>query len=285
MTDTISHPLRVVFMGSPQFAVPSLQLLVQNPEITKVVGVVSQPDKPAGRGRKLKKSDIAAAAEELGIPVITPTKLKSPEATQTITEWKPDIIIVAAYGRILRKNLLNLPPLGCINVHASLLPRHRGASPIAHAILMGDEKAGVAIMQMEKGLDTGPVFSMSSIPVATDDTALSLSEKLAVLGAELLLETLPKIATDNLQPKPQSDEGMTYASLLEKNDGLLDLNAEALQAERKVRGMYPWPGAFLVRNDLRIQISQAQEVSEASGKPGEVLEANKHGVLVAFAKG
>ncbi|MCW5875744.1 MAG: methionyl-tRNA formyltransferase [Anaerolineales bacterium] len=233
---------RVVFMGSPEFALPSLRRLAAE---YAVVGVVSQPDRPAGRGRQLAPPPVKQLAEQLGIPVIQPDRLREPAAMQQLRDWAADVIVVAAFGQILRPAVLDLPPHGCINVHASLLPRWRGASPIQAAILHGDAETGVTIMRMDPGLDTGPILSQRAIPIQPDDTAGTLSDKLAELGADLLAETLPGYLAGELQPQPQPKQGVTTVSLLSKADGELDPGQPAEALARKVRAFHPWPGSHL----------------------------------------
>ena len=220
----MSPPLdqtRVIFMGSPDFALPTLGALMQ---ATNVVGVVTQPDRQAGRGRVLRPPPVKRLAQGRQIEVIQPKRLKEKAALETLERWQPDLIVVAAFGQILRKDVLELPPHGCINVHASLLPRWRGAAPIQAAILAGDAQSGITIMRMDAGLDTGPILSQKAVPLAPDETAGSLSAKLAQLGADLLLETLPPYLTGELQARPQDDALSTYAPMLKKADGELDFS-------------------------------------------------------------
>ena len=205
--------VRTVFMGSPEFALPSLQALTQT---LPVVGVITQPDRPAGRGRVLTAPPVKLLAQSLGLPVIQPERMREPAAMEQLLAWAPDLIVVAAFGQILRPTVLDLPEYGCINVHASLLPRWRGAAPIQAAILVGDECTGVTIMRMDPGIDTGPILNQQSLPILPDDTTLSLSERLATLGAQLLMETLPAYLLGELQPQPQPDTGATYAPMLKK---------------------------------------------------------------------
>jgi methionyl-tRNA formyltransferase len=275
---------RVVFMGSPDFAVPSLESLVAARPLVEVTGVVTQPDKPAGRGQKLTPSDVKVAAAALGLPVFTPVKMKVPETLEHLQAFGPDLIVVAAYGRILPPSILALPRLGCVNVHASVLPRHRGASPIAHAILTGDAETGVSIMHMDEGLDTGPVYGVRRCPIEPDDTTGSLSVRLSRIGAELLLELLPAIVAGTLAPVPQPAEGATYAPLLDKKDGWLDLSLPAMSLARRVRAMNPWPLAFLNRAGQRVQVLAAHAAS-GRGAPGAVLAAGPSGVEVACGDG
>jgi len=236
----LSQP-RVVFMGSPEFAVPSLQALAAN---YPLVGVVTQPDKPAGRGRELKPPAVKSLALELNLPVMQPRRLREPQAMEQLQAWAPDLIVVTAFGQILRPAVLDLPRFGCINVHASLLPRWRGAAPINAAILHGDPQTGVTIMCMDPGVDTGPVLSQCAMPILSDDTALSLGQRLAEIGAELLVQTLPGYLAGNLQPRPQEETGATYAPMMQKEDGALDFSRPAEALARQVRAFYPWPGAY-----------------------------------------
>jgi methionyl-tRNA formyltransferase len=270
-------------MGTPGFAVPALAALAERPDLCSVVAVVTQPDRPAGRGQKLTPSAVKLAAQARGIPVLEPTKMKPPETREQLAAYAPDLAVVAAYGRILPKQLLELPKHGCLNIHASLLPRHRGASPITHAILEGDREVGVAIMQMNEGLDTGPVYAMRSRPASPDDTTGTLTVTLAEMGAQLLLDILPSILDGSLAPKPQDDAKSTYAPILKKEDGHLDFTQPAEQLERRIRAMLPWPMAYTQKGDQRITILKAH-VTDGSGPPGEVIEAGKSGVAIATGK-
>ena len=249
-------------MGSPDFSLPTLRQLAQ---IYQVVGVVTQPDRASGRGRELKAPPVKLLAQELNIPVIQPQKLREPEAMQQLREWNPDLIVVAAFGQILKKDVLDLPKFGCINVHASLLPRWRGAAPINAAVLAGDEETGVTIMKMDVGLDTGPMLSMKRIRIKPDDTAGSLFEALSTLGADLLIETLPVYMDGKIEPEPQPEDGATYAPMLKKEDGRLDFNQSAIELERRIRAMNPWPGAWFEWNGNLLKVSRGV-VSEGRGK-------------------
>ena len=251
---------RIVFMGSPDFALPTLKALAENYEI---LGVVTQPDRASGRGREIKPPPVKLLAQELKLPIIQPDKLRQPEAMEQLRLWNPELIVVAAFGQILRKDVLELPAYGCINVHASLLPRWRGAAPINAAILHGDEVTGVTIMNMDAGLDTGPMLAQRSIRIAPDDTAGSLFEKLSHLGADLLIETLPGYLAGKIQPVPQPEEGMTYAPMLKKEAGQLDFTQPAGELERRVRAFNPWPGAFMDFDGALLKIHRAH------GEPGE----------------
>ena len=250
--------LRLVFMGSPDFSVPTLRALAAH---YPVIGIVTQPDRPAGRGMTLTPPPVKIVAQELGIPVIQPQKLRQPEAVQQLKEWNPDLIVVAAFGQILRPEVLDLPRYGCINIHASLLPRWRGAAPIQAAILAGDARTGITIMKMDPGLDTGPMLRQQAIPIGPEDTGGSLFEKLSQLGGQLLLETLPDYVSGKSVPQPQPETGSTYAPMLKKEDGLLDFTRPAAELERKVRAFHPWPGTSLLWDGLPLKIHKAHAVA------------------------
>jgi len=254
-------------MGSPDFAVPSLKALAA---VYPIVGVVTQPDREAGRGRKLVAPPVKKAALELGLPVIQPEKLRAAEALAQLQEWAPDLIVVTAFGQILRSAVLDLPRFGCVNVHGSLLPRWRGAAPIQAAILAGDRETGITIMMMEAGVDTGPMLAQRSIPIGADDTARSIFEKMSALGAELLMETLPPYLSGTLQPKPQPEEGATYAPMLKKGDGLLDFTHPAEELARRVRAFHPWPGTYFEWQGAAMKVHAAHAV-EGHAVVGEHL--------------
>lgn len=251
-------------MGSPDFAVPSLRAMAGD---YPIVGVVTQPDREAGRGRTVVAPPVKRAALELGLPVIQPEKLRAPEAMAQLQAWNPDLIVIAAFGQILRPAVLDLPRFGCVNVHGSLLPRWRGAAPIQAAILAGDEETGVTIMKMDSGVDTGPMLSQRAMPIKADDTAGSLFEKMSTLGAELLVETLPGYLDGLIQPRPQPEEGVTYATMLKKEDGLLNFTRSAEELARRVRALNPWPGAFFEWQGGLMKVHQAHAV-EGLAEPG-----------------
>jgi methionyl-tRNA formyltransferase len=276
--------LRVVFMGTPDFAVPSLRRLLG---ATQVVGVFTQPDRPAGRGRKLKPSPVKALALEAGVPVHQPSSLKrEPEAIEVLAALRPDLVVVAAYGLILPKAVLEAGPLGALNVHASILPRWRGAAPVAHAILAGDAQTGVCIMKMDEGLDTGAVISRRAIPITENDTAGSLTEALAEMGAELLVDTLPDWAAGEIQAQPQDDARSTYAPRLKKSDGRLDWREPADALSRRVRAMSPWPGAHTLGADGMLKIHAVAVVeTEARDLPGNLGRDDEGFPLVAAGDG
>jgi methionyl-tRNA formyltransferase len=242
-------------MGSPDFALPTLKALAESYD---VIGVVTQPDRASGRGREHKPPPVKTLALELGIPVMQPEKLRQPEAMEQLRGWAPELIVVAAFGQILKKDVLELPRFGCINVHASLLPRWRGAAPINAAILHGDQETGVTIMKMDVGLDTGPMLSQRSIRLTREDTAGSVFEKLSTLGADLLIETLPDYLSGRLMPIPQPEEGVTYAPMLKKEDGQLDFTHDVHELERRVRAFNPWPGAFMDFDGTLLKVHRAR---------------------------
>jgi len=258
---------KIVFMGSPDFALPLLRALA---DTYGVVGVVTQPDRASGRGRDLKAPPVKLLAQELGMPVMQPEKLKESDAMEQLHVWKPDLIVVAAFGQILRKDVLELPRFGCVNVHASLLPRWRGAAPINAAILHGDEETGVTIMQMDVGLDTGPMLSKRSIRIKSDDTAGSVFQSLSMLGADLLLETLPGYLSGEITPQSQPEEGTTYAPMLKKEDGRLDFTSDVNELERRVRAFNPWPGTFMDFDGTNLKVHRAH-VEQGTASAGERL--------------
>lgn len=261
--------MRVVFMGSPEFARPILQVLLAG---ARVVGVVTQPDRPAGRGRALRTPPVRQLAEAHGLPVIQPARLRTPEALDRLRAWQPEAIIVAAYGQILPPAALEIPPLGCLNVHASLLPRWRGAAPVAAALLHGDPTTGVTLMQMDAGLDTGPILAQRAAPILPDDTAGRLAARLAGLGADLLSDCLPAIAARTLRATPQDDRLATLAPPLRKQDGALDWRLPAAQLERRVRAFDPWPGAYAQWQGAPLRVLEARCGPPPGGRPGTVFE-------------
>jgi methionyl-tRNA formyltransferase len=274
---------RIVFMGSPDFAVPSLDALAAR---YPILGVATQPDRPAGRGRTLSLSAVKQAALRLGLPVIQPERLSAPEAMEQLRAWAPDLIVVAAFGQILRLEVLDLPPFGCLNVHGSLLPRWRGAAPIQAAILAGDAETGVTIIKMDAGVDTGPILGRRALPIAPGETGGSLFEKMSILGAELLLDTLPRYLSGELTPQPQPEEGATYAPMLKKEDGMLDFTQPADALERRVRAMNPWPGAYFEWEGglLKVQKAHAGVILTYAIQP-EGKRWVQHGLPAVVARG
>jgi methionyl-tRNA formyltransferase len=277
-------PLRAVFFGSPAFAVPSLRAVAAD---TTLVAVVSQPDRPAGRGQEATPPAVKVAAAALGVPVIQPEKVRTPETEAALAAFAADIFVVVAYGRILPQRLLDLPRLGAYNVHASLLPKLRGAAPIQWSLIRGDSETGVSIMRMEAGLDTGPVAAVRAIPIADDDTAGTLSEKLAALGAGLLGETLPAIADGRVTLAPQDDARHTLAPLLTKADGHLTFDRPARVVSAHARGVDPWPGASALLDGAPLKLFAPRVVDgqAADGRPGEVLGLRPEGLVIACAGG
>ncbi len=279
--------LRVVYMGTPDFSVPALRQLIEGPH--QVVGVVTQPDRPSGRGKKLTPPPVKSMALEHGIEVYQPEKLrKNDEAFVHISAWKPDVCVVAAYGQILPQRFLDIARLGCINIHASLLPKYRGASPINAAIIHGESESGVTLMQMEKGLDTGPMLEIIKTPIGEQETAQELHDRLSELGASTLNELLTRLNAGEITPVLQDDSLMTYAPLMKKEDGKIEWTKSAVEVANLIRGVNPWPGAYadILRADgrhERVKIHLATAV-DISGKPGKVLESNGR-LVVACAKG
>ncbi|MGB6067258.1 MAG: methionyl-tRNA formyltransferase [Desulfomonilaceae bacterium] len=273
--------LRVVFMGSPEFAVPTLHALNRQ---FRVTGVVTQPDKPKGRGRRTLPAAVKLSAIELGLPVVQPTSLSSPEIQAALEQWKPDVIVVAAYGKILPSRILSLPPMGCVNLHASLLPRYRGASPISAAILAGDNVTGVCTIVMNHGMDTGDVLLQKEIVIQEDDTAGTLHDRLMVAGADLVVETLERMAEDRIQSSPQDSGKATYTRLLSKEDGRIQWERDAVHLARLVRAMNPWPGAFFELSGEAVKIWEAAAL-DGTEKPGSIVAVRPEGILVGTGKG
>lgn len=247
---------KVVFMGSPDYAVPILEMLNQN---YRVVGVITQPDRPVGRGKKIQAPPVKILAQSLGLPVLQPEKIKGDEFVQELSELKPEVIIVAAYGKILPKGILDLPKFGCVNVHASLLPKWRGASPIQSAILNGDASSGVTIMLMDEGVDTGKILAQSEVEIDKEDTAESLSQKLSLSGAELLAATLPDYLNGSIQPQAQQEEEATFTRMLKKEDGEIDFSRSLEFIERQVRAYYPWPICYFKWDDSLLRVIKAED--------------------------
>jgi len=274
---------RVVFMGTPGFAVPSLQALHERYQVALVV---TQPDRPAGRRRAVTESAVKAAARALGLPLFQPDSLRGPQGLAALERARPGVIVVAAFGEILRQDVLSLPPHGAVNVHASLLPRHRGAAPVAAAILAGDAVTGVSIMLMDAGMDTGPILGQAEEPIHPDDTTAALTARLAGLGAQLLATTLPRWLQGKLTPRPQEGGQATYAPQIRKEDGLIDWTEPAVIIERQTRAFDPWPGAYSYWQGRRLKITRAEPLPAWCGpeEPGTVVGAGQ-GVAVATGEG
>ncbi len=286
---------RIIFMGTPDFAVPALKALTNDPATKeaaetdwKVVAVVTQPDRRSGRGKKLTPSPVKVAATEAGIEVLQPETLRSNAAVAALAALEPDIIVVAAFGQILRQNVLTLPPHGCLNIHASLLPRWRGAAPVAAAIRAGDFDTGVTLMLMDEGMDTGPIIARRKIPISPAHTRGSLTAELAELGAALLVETLPAWLAGQVKAQPQDEELATPAPRLKKEEGAIDWRQAAVDIERQVRAFHPWPGTFTFgpRGQFKVlTVEPAAGVTTPAGsEPGTMFEQNRE-VYVATGQG
>ncbi|MDD5995182.1 MAG: methionyl-tRNA formyltransferase [Clostridiales bacterium] len=275
----------IIFMGTPDFAVPVLETLTAS-EKHHVKAVITQPDKARGRSGKLIFTPVKEAALAHDIPVYTPEKVKDPAFVEQIKQISCDIIVVVAFGQILSKEILEYPAYGCVNVHASLLPRWRGAAPIQWSILAGDAKTGVTIMQMDVGLDTGDMLAKTEIPLDGTETGESLFEKLSVLGGPLLLETLDKIQEGTVQPEKQKEEDSTYAKMLTRDMGELDFTKDALSLERTIRGLNSWPSAYTYYGGKMLKIWGAKVVEEeGNAVPGEVVKIQKDGFFIQTGKG
>jgi methionyl-tRNA formyltransferase len=277
--------MRIVFMGTPDFAVPSLKALLQSGH--DVVGVVTQPDRPKGRGQELAASPVKQLAARHRIPVLQPLKMKDPAFLDALSAWKPDLIVVTAFGRILPKVVLDLPPHGCINVHASLLPKYRGAGPIQWAIIRGEQETGITTMRMDEGMDTGAILLQETVPITPDDTAGTLSSRLADVGGRLLIVTLSQLLAGTVTPRLQDSSQATMAPLLKKEDGLLDWTLPALDLANRVRGLSPWPGAHTYLGEDRWVIwkASALERSATTAPAGTIVDATKEGIAVSTGRG
>ncbi|MBP1576503.1 MAG: methionyl-tRNA formyltransferase [Oscillospiraceae bacterium] len=261
--------MKIVFMGTPDFASESLKALLSCPK-HQVIGVISQPDRPVGRHQVLQPTATKQVAQEAGIPVWQPERIKAEENLELLASLSPDVIVVAAYGQILPKSILELPKYGCVNVHGSLLPAYRGAAPIQRALLEGNQTTGITTMQMDVGMDTGDILLQREIPITKEDTSGSLFEKLAALGGELLLETLDELEKGNITPKKQDESLATYAPMLKKEEGLLDFSRTAKELDCQIRAMDPWPGAYTFLSGKRIKILEAV-LSDETGETGLLL--------------
>ena len=270
-------------MGTPDFAVNSLEAI--NDAGHEITLVVTQPDKPKGRSGALQMSDVKQCALKLGIPVFQPEKIKDPAAFDKLKEYECELIVVAAFGQIIPEEILKFPKYGCINVHASLLPRLRGASPIQTAILEGDAETGVTIQQMGVGLDTGDILSQSRIPIDKDDTGGSLFDKLADLGAELVVKTIEDIGEGRIKPCPQDEDKASYAKKIDKSMGRIDWNMDACEIERLIRALDPWPSAFSSLEGRMVKIWKAQTGPGTDAAPGRVTDVRKDGISVACGSG
>ncbi len=276
--------LRAVFLGTPEFAVPSLRALRDEVEL---LAVVTQPDRPQGRGRKVAPPPVALAARELGVPVLQPAKLRDPAVVASLQALHPDVIITVAYGKIIPPQILTLPPLGCVNVHPSLLPKYRGASPIQTALANGERETGVTIMYQSEALDAGDIILQRRVPIAPDDTAQSLEAKLAAVGAQALVEALHLIAAGKAPRHPQDEAQTTYAGKLTKDHGRIDWTQPAARLVNFIRAMDPWPSAYTWHQGRRLKICKGRAVEGVVGvQPGTVAEIRRgEGFVVATGQG
>jgi len=281
---TTHHPLRVIFMGTPQFAVPSLQRLIDAGDYA-IVGVVTQPDAPAGRGRELAMSPVKRLALEHSLLILQPERVRRSDAIAALRELRPDVLVVAAFGQMLPRGVLDLAPLGTLNVHASLLPRWRGAAPVTAAILAGDAQTGVTIMRLDEGMDTGDMLAQESTPILPDDTTGTLTERLAGLGADLLLRTLPRWARGEITPRPQDAALATLCRPVKKEDGRVDWRLPAAAIERAVRAYTPWPGAHTTWNGRLLKMLAARVVRKPTSAASGTVLLTPDGPAVATGDG
>ena len=276
--------LRIIFAGTPDFAASALVALLESEH--DVVAVYTQPDRPAGRGRKLRASPVKEAALENDIPVLQPDNFKETETQDVLRAFEADVMIVAAYGLILPQVVLDIPRLGCLNIHASLLPRWRGAAPIQRAIAAGDKESGITIMQMNAGLDTGDILQLTSCPITEQDSGGDLHDRLAEIGAKAIVETLKILDSENIKPTVQDDSLATYAHKLDKKEAIINWQSSAVDIERLIRAFNPWPVAFSYLNDKTLRIWQAQALLENSDlEAGTVINCNKNGIDISCAEG
>lgn len=276
--------MRIVFMGTPEAAAVSLEQLLKGPD--PVVGVVTQPDRPSGRGQKNVASPVAQLALSRQIPVVAPQKIRDPTFLATLKHWRPDLIVVIAYGRILPASVLEIAPQGCVNVHYSLLPKYRGAAPVAWTILSGEEKGGVTTMRLVEKMDAGPILLQEEVSLAADETTASFQKKLAPIGAGLLLRTIAQLKNGFIQPKVQDEREVTYAPMLKKEDGQIDWTLPAQAIERRVRAFQPWPSAYGYLRGRLLKIHRASVVpTEAHGVPGEVIKPTERNLWILTGQG
>lgn len=275
--------MKIVFMGTPDFSVPVLEALASHYQVT---AVVTQPDKPKGRGKAVAMSPVKEKAIKLDIPVYQPVKARDPEFIQMLQELGPDLIVVVAFGQILPKSILSLPPMGCVNVHASILPQYRGAAPIQWAVINGEKESGVTTMMMDEGIDTGDMLEKMSLSLSPDETGGSLHDKLSRMGAELILSTLKKLEEGTIKRTPQTDENSCYAKMLKKSMGDIDWTMDAVSIERLIRGLNPWPSAYTRWNQKTLKIWKAQVLDdEYEGACGEVVYSDKKAIYVKTGRG
>jgi methionyl-tRNA formyltransferase len=274
----------IVFMGTPQIAAATLESLLGSTD--RVVGVVTRPDRPSGRGQKPAPSPVRKLAGAHGVPVIAPEKIRAPEVLETLRLWRPQIIVVVAYGRILPKTILDLAPYGCLNVHYSLLPKYRGAAPAAWTIINGEEQGGVTTMKLVEKMDAGAIYLQEAVPLAPDETSGSLQKKLTPIGCRVLAETIRGLKEGSLLAREQDESQMSLAPMLKKEDGRIDWRRPAVEIERRVRGLDPWPGSFTYLQGSLLKVHRTVIISEnRSGEPGEIVRADSGGFWVATSAG
>lgn len=274
--------MKIVFMGTPDFAALALERLIEaGHEITLVV---TQPDKEKGRGKQIQKSDVKLVAEKYDLPVFQPVKIKTPESVEVLSKVEADIFVVAAFGQILSKEILDMPRFGCVNIHASLLPKYRGAAPIQWSIIDGEEKTGVTLQQMDVGLDTGDIIAVKEVVIESDETGGSLFDKLAIAGGELIVETLPLIESGSVIPVPQDDSKSTYAGKLSKDMGNIDWSKSAVEIDRLIRGCTPWPSGYTMLGGKTLKIWKARAL-EVEGQAGVICQVDKNHIIIGCGNG
>jgi methionyl-tRNA formyltransferase len=279
-----SPPLSLIFAGTPEFSVPALEALIASRH--RVLAVYTQPDRPAGRGQQVAMSAVKQCAMKHRLPVEQPPTLKDPAAVERLAQWSADLMIVVAYGLLLPKNVLDTPRLGCVNIHASLLPRWRGAAPIQRAIQAGDKESGVTIMQMDVGLDTGPMLLERITPIDARETGGTLHDRLSALGAEAVIEAIEAIAAGTAKPREQPKEGATYAAKIKKEEALIDWSKPAIEIDRHVRAFNPWPIAETRWNGQQLRVWEASPIdNRVSAAPGTVIATSSDGIDVATGVG
>ena len=281
--------MKVVFMGTPDFAVPSLTNIIAAPEL-EVVGVVTQPDRPKGRGNKLGSSPVKQAAQKNGLEVFQPESVNTPEAYSKLREWAPEVIVVVAFGQILKEHILQLPKFGCINVHASLLPQYRGAAPIHWAIINGETKTGISTMYMEQGLDTGDIILQEEVAIGPEETTGELHDRLSLLGGNLIVATLRMVREGKAPRRKQEDSKATYAPVLKREHEVIDWKQDAAGIVNQIRGLNPWPGSFTTLRGKTLKLWRARvldygDICQSDAVPGQVVDTGKKGIIVQAGKG
>lgn len=275
--------MKIIYMGTPDFAVGPLKALIEAGH--EVCAVVTQPDRQKGRGKEMAPSPVKECATEYGLPVLTPVKIKEAEAIEELKKYPADIFVVAAFGQILSEEILNMPKYGCVNIHASLLPKYRGAAPIQWSIIDGEKETGVTIMQMDKGLDTGDILFQKKVPITEEETGETLFDKLAEAGAQLIVEALAKIEIGEVNPVKQDDNNSCYAKMLSKSIGKIDWNKSAVEIERLVRGLNSWPSAYTEYKGKQLKIWKAEVLPHIEGNPGTIAKVTKDAVIVCTKEG